>query len=251
MRTVFRTKDIPAAWEREYSRLGRALSLLIPRGPTVIGEIGCGRGQLTVPLALASPRARIFAVDQFSGPYSGHQGALEAALQETGLRENVSVVAEDGLGWLARQPPRTLHAVVSSEFLPELTSAEMSAFFRSSSRTIIRGGVTAHVFLSPTPRNRRQWLTIEADSSPLWSSHPPKEWFAPIPEMARNRLVKTGFSEVRIRSLLSGTRFIGPAASRQLRLWGVRETFDRRYREELADGVELPDWILLSGVQLS
>ena len=249
MRTISRPSDTAAAWAREYARLARAISLLLPKGPIVIGEIGCGRGQLTVPFSRASPRARIFAVDRFSGPYSGHRKALEEALRRADLSENVSVVAGDGLEWLARQPTRTLRAVISSEFLPELTRGEMSAFFRSSFHVLLPGGVTVHAFLSPDARNRRQELTIEADSNPLWTRHPPGQWFSPPVKLARDSLGAAGFCDVGARTLRSHFRFVRSAASQQLRKWSVRPSFDRQHREDLVDGLELPDWILLTGIR--
>jgi hypothetical protein len=46
-------------------------------------------------------------------------------------------------------------------------------------------------------RNPRQKLLIEADSNPVWTYTPPKEWFSPKPELVTRELRKSGFHRIR------------------------------------------------------
>lgn len=248
MRTVSDPRDLREAWEREYARLARRLSKLLPSEPVTLVEIGCGWGQLTIPLAAAVPAARIIAIDNFAGPYSSDREKLARALETNELTRRVRVLVSDGPKWLSRQRAGRFNAVLSGEFLSEVTAREMSAFFTACFRVVGAGGTTAHVFLSPNARTVGQGLTIEADTDLRWSTRPPAEWFSPSPEIARYTLARAGFTQVRIQVLPSDLRFAGGAARRQLRIWGVSEAFDRSRRGELTShGLELPDWVVLSG----
>ena len=136
---------------------------------------------------------------------------------------------------------------MSSEFLSELTTRTLLSFFESARRALKEAGVTVHAFLSPVPRNAGQKLTIEADSDPRWTEHPPAEWFSPPPDLTRESLVRVGFRGARIDVIRSRFRFVGPAAKVQLKSWGVRATFYRRHETALrSHGLELPDWVIVS-----
>jgi cyclopropane fatty-acyl-phospholipid synthase-like methyltransferase len=248
MRTVSDWRELQRNWIREYASLARRLGKLLPRHCETLAEIGCGRGQLTIPLARSQPDSQMVVIDSFVGPYVCDRRRLTKELARAKLVGRVQVVVGDALGWLARRRGHEFGAVVSSEFLPELRSKEMASFFRGCYRALRPEGVTVHCFLSPTPRNRSQQLTIEADSDPRWTQNPPREWFSPPPRDSVLGLAKAGFSEAHVETVPGQLRFVGPAARRQLRLWGVRETFAQRYGDELAgEGLELPDWVLLSG----
>ena len=138
---------------------------------------------------------------------------------------------------------------MSSEFLSELTTTGLSSFFTACRQALKGGGVTVHAFLSPDPRNDGQRLTIEADSDPQWTSHPPAEWFSPPPAVVQTSLENAGFEEVSIEVRRSRFGFAGPAAQGQLGRWGVREAFYRNREGALrAHGLELPDWLVLRGI---
>lgn len=246
--TISDPRDLRKAWEGEYARLARRLSKLLPSEPVSLVEIGCGRGELTIPLTIRAPAMRVLAIDRFAAPYSSDRERLVRALERNGLARRVRVLVRDGPTWLSRQRAGRFNAVISSEFLPEVTARELSAFFHACFRAIEAGGTTAHVFLSPVARNVAQRLTIEADSDPRWTPHLPREWFSPSPSVALSSLAKAGFGHAEIQLIPSRLRFAGRAARRQLRRWGVREAFDRSRRRELAaHGLELPDWLILSG----
>ncbi len=247
--TIVRTvRQSHKAWDNEYSRLARTIVRSLPFRSGEIVEIGCGRGRLTIALARHLPSARIVAIDRFVGPYSHDRTRLEDGLIRARVLDRVHVVSSDGLVWLGRRRSR-IRALITGELLPELSVRQMERLFRRTFRTLEDGGRTVHAFLSPVARNQRQRLTIEADSDPRWTRHPPTEWFAPPPKAASTCLRAAGFEDVRVRLLPSRIQFRGPAIAHQLRTWGVRPSFDRAHRRELEGGLELPDWILLSGVR--
>ena len=231
----------------EYARLAHRVSEVLPRRRLRLAEMGCGDGRLTIPLARAMPSAQLTAIDSFRGPYRKSRRELSRRVGRAGLSRRVEVVSQDGLRWLERQRPESLDAIVSSEFLPELTSKELASFFAGSFRATRDGGLAVHIFLSPRARNPAQRLVIRADSDPRWNRHPSREWFSPPPTLVESALGEVGFRQVRFRNVRSRLRFVGTAASAQLRSWRVRAAFGRRHLSRPEAGIELPDWIIAQG----
>ena len=250
MRVVSDLADLESAWTSEYARLARAIAALLPSEVTALVEVGCGRGQLTVSLVRNVAKAQGDVIDRFAGPYSSDREQLFERLKSAGLVDRVRVLSGDATKVLRRQPTGSLDAIVSGEFLSELTSSSLASFFESCHRSLRGGGVSVHAYLSPAPRNEGQRLTIEADSDPRWTNHPPAEWFSPSLETARRSITKTGFADVRVEVKRSRLRFTGLAAAAQLEGWGVRAGFYRNYEGALRKhGLELPDWVVLRGIR--
>lgn len=247
METISDPAEISGAWEEEYARLARIVSDYLPRPRRRVIELGCGAGRLTIPLAISSKGATLSAVDSFRGPYKEGCRELLQKLGRAGLKGRVTVIRADGLRWLDRQKAQYSDAVVSSELLPELTFAEMANLFANAFRVIRNGGITAHLFLSPTGRNPQQRLLIRADSDPRWTRRPPREWFSPPPRIVASALGAAGFTRVKTRLFRSRIRLEGEAAGYQLRTWGVRAAMLRRHRPQIEAGVELPDWVIARG----
>ena len=248
MRVIRDLLDIDRAWTTEYARLARAIKAVLPLKVGALVEVGCGSGQLTIPLARLVPEAQIDVIDRFEGPYSSDRSELLERLKSSGLVDRVRVLTGDATNFLRRLPSGSLDAVVSSEFLSELTTTGLSSFFTACRQALKEGGVTVHTFLSPDPQNDGQRLTIEADSDPRWTSHPPPQWFSPPRAVAQTALENADFGEVSVEIRRSRFRFTGPAARAQLRGWGVQDDFYRSREGALrAHGLELPDWIILGG----
>jgi cyclopropane fatty-acyl-phospholipid synthase-like methyltransferase len=248
MARITSERDLDEAWLRLHTSLARWLASWFPAKTGSILEVGCGRGQITVPLMELLPDVSITAVDSFLGPYSRDRVALLTRIRSAGETERVHAIKADALRWISSRSPETFDAVVSSELLPELDSKQMQGFFRNSFRVLRRGGTTTHLFLSPEARNPRQHLVIEADSDPRWSRHPPATWFSPNPRSAQRALSTAGFRTVQSATRRGGLIFTGPAARAQLKRWGVRPAFARAYGRTLREGgLELPDWVIVSG----
>ncbi len=248
---VTNEQELAGAWQDEYARLARAVARSMRPTPSEIVEVGGGDGAFTVPLALSLPVARLVVIDRYDAPYTSSHQRLVRALRRRDLLGRVRVVIGDARVDMRRLDlGRRSRAVVSCEFLSELTSAEMTGFFEACSRVLAVGGVTTHLFLAPVPRNASQRLTIDADTDPRWTRHPPREWFSPTPELVAASLTQCGFRRVRLQTLRSRIRMVGRAAQAQLRRWGVRETFAREHRRLLnGEGLELPDWMMLSATR--
>src|ERR671923_163753 len=106
------------AWSQQYRRLSQQFSRFLPRVGVLV-EIGCGRGQLTIPLAEKVPRLQIIGVDLFKGVYSRSRVELLSALRSHERRIGIKVVVGDYHAWLESQPESKYDAIISSEFLPE------------------------------------------------------------------------------------------------------------------------------------
>jgi len=189
-------------------------------------------------------------VDNFEGPYSWGRGVLESKLPREGLAQRVQVVVGDFAQWLSARCDCGFEAVVSSEFLGEIDSNEMTRFFVECYRVLRPGGITIQSFLSPIPRNSRQRLVIEANVNPRWTVFPPKEWLSPPSGLVREQLEKAGFGRVRRSTLRSNLTIKASAARRLLQTWNIKDEFRSEYGKELdEEGLEIPDWIVVSGIK--
>jgi ubiquinone/menaquinone biosynthesis C-methylase UbiE len=241
-------RKVESIYDHQYDYLARDFANLVPKRNGVLAEIGCGKGQLTVPLAKLLPRHRMNVVDKFSGSYSGTLRRLNHALSQAKLRSRVQVHIGDYLDWLSREFSDKYMGVISSEFLPEIDSYELFMFLSECYRVVRPGGLTGHSFLSPTPRNARQRLLIEADTNPIWTKTPPKEWFSPKPTVVVSELMRTGFRNVHVKRVKSNLIIRAEAVKVFLHSWDVRSAFWKTHKIELArEGLEVPDWVIVSG----
>ena len=238
------------ALSAQYERLARVLAEVIGSDASDIVELGCGRGQLTIPLARVIPSSKIVAVDGFQGPYRAWKQRLKEAVESASLEDRVKVVASDCWRWFKKEPSSRHNVLVSSELLPEFDSEELKQFISESHRVLKPRGLTVNSFLSPHGSNPRQRLFIEADSNPRWTKHPPKQWFSPPPELVRRELRQAGFVKIRTRTVPNRTRFVGRAVSTSLLSWGVKRGFLKQYHKRLnEEGLESPDWIVVEATK--
>ncbi len=248
MKLVSDPGEVWAAWTQQYERLSRRFATLLRSKTALLVEIGCGKGQLTIPLAILKRNHSIIAVDRFEGPYSADYEDFISTLSRRGLKRRIRIVVSDCFDWQGLQPDNKYDGVISSEFLPEIDSDELNDFLSECWRILKPGGVTIHSFLSPADRTRRQRLLIEADSNPKWTKDPPKEWFSPPPKLVLEQLRQTGFVKVTTSRLKSDLAFKANAARILLKTWGVRGAFWDNYREQLLGrGLEIPDWVIVVG----
>jgi len=241
-------KKVEDAYARQYENLASEIANLVPTREGILAEVGCGEGQLTVPLAKLLPHHRFNVVDKFTGPYSGTQSRLNQALFRAKLKSRVKVNVADYLDWLWEEFSDKYVGVISSEFLPEIDSYELSMFLSECYRVARPGGLTVHSFLSPIHRNRRQRLLIEADRNPKWTKTPPKEWFSPKPALVMSELRRAGFRNLHAEKAKSNLIIRADAARNFLHSWDVKSTFWKTHKAVLvAEGLEVPDWLIVSG----
>ena len=256
MRTETLTKplEFAAAWSKQYERLARIFADMLGERVRVTAEIGCGDGQLTIPLAKHAPNLQFILVDRFAdtahGSYSHNYKALRSSLKKTKLMKHARIVVSDYLRWITTQDDETYDAVISCEFLPEIDSAETKQFIRECYRLLKPRGVTVHSFLSPVPRNIRQRLLITADSNPMWTKTPPKEWFSPKPKLVIKELKRSGFQRIRRIIIRSNLIIKADAARSQLKKWEIKDSFFQAHKKLLnTGGFEIPDWVIISGIK--
>ena len=223
---------------------------MLPSREGVLVEVGSGQGQLTIPFANIVPRYKIIALDRFKGAYSGNQARLLSAIARNRLKTRIRVVASDYKAWLAAQPDSLYDGVISSEFLPEITSKRMVRFFDQCHRVTKPRGITVHSFLSPEPGNARQKRLIEADSNPKWTKTPPLEWFSPSQGIVVDYLRSAGFRKLQQTRLKSGLVIRSEAARQLLKDRDVRGSYWKLHGRVLErDGLEIPDWMIVGGIK--
>jgi cyclopropane fatty-acyl-phospholipid synthase-like methyltransferase len=240
-------KKVDDAYARQYDNLAREFEALLPTS-AFLAEVGCGMGQLTVPLAKLRRKYRFEVVDTFTGPYTGTLTRLKRALLRARLNHRVRVHKMDYLDWISDEFSGKYTGVISSEFLPEINSYELKTFLPECYRVLRRGGVTIHSFLSSSPRNRRQRLLIEADTRPVWTRTTPKEWFSPKPALVVSQLKHAGFRNVLAKRVKGNLVLRSNASRKLLESWDVKGSFWKEHRDRLEkDGLEIPDWVIISG----
>ena len=242
---------LETAWKRQYVRLSQLFSRLLPK-QGVVAEIGCGGGQLTIPLARRRPRGQIIGVDRFKGPYSNSRKVMSYALRGRRRKLGIRLVVSDYRTWLEGQPASKFDAIISSEFLPEIDSKSMRKFFVDCYRVLKPSGRIAHSFLSSRPRNAKQRRLIEADSDPRWTKTPPAEWFSPTSRRVVEYLKVAGFEKPSIEQLRSGLIIRSNAARQLLRDWDIRQAYWKYHQADLEnEGFEIPDWMIIWAVKPS
>jgi len=246
MTVVSTPKDFVNSWQNQYHVLARKIAGLLGSFGGTLVEIGCGKGQLTVPLAKLLSKWRIEAVDSFAYPYSADYKSLVSVVSAAGLKSRIRPVVSDYSKWLKSQQDSTFDSVITSEFLPELNYGEMRYFLSECHRIVRPGGISTHSFLSPIPKNRWQKLLIEADSDPRWTKTPPKQWFSPKPQIAAAELRRAGFKAIQTMRMKSNLRVKEEAAKFLLKDWDVRVSFWNAHKASLQrHGLEIPDWLIL------
>jgi len=223
---------------------------MVPKKAGVLVEVGSGEGQFTVPFANVVPQYKIIALDRFKGAYSGNQARFLSTIAKNRLKTRIKVVASDYNAWLAAQPDSIYDGVISSEFLPEITSKPMVRFFDQCHRVTKPGGITVHSFLSPEPANARQKRLIDADSNPKWTKTPPLEWFSPSQVIVLDYLRSAGFRRLQQIRLKSGLVIRSKAARQLLKDWDIRRSYWKLHIGTLEKhGFEIPDWIIVGGIK--
>jgi cyclopropane fatty-acyl-phospholipid synthase-like methyltransferase len=245
--------EVEKARHSQYQHLATSFARRLGDNSRRIAEVGCGGGRLTIPLMKRLGNCEFVLVDKFADTSAYvRREMLAVNLRKAKLRRRARVVVSDYLKWIHAENDATYDGVISCEFLPEITRLGIRGFFPECFRVLKAGGVTVHCFWSPTPRNSRQRLVIIADSDPSWTRTPPEEWFSPKPNLVTSGLKEAGFKDVSKATLMSHLVLREEAAKSELKRWEVRPTFYERYKSSLnKNGLEFPDWIIISATKSS
>ena len=147
METICEPRRLDHAWSAQYERLAQVFAQIIGSTTGDIVEIGCGRGQLTIPLSKQIPLSRIVAVDRFQGPYRGDRQRLRTALQNEGLKDRVKLVHSDCWRWFENQSCSAHDVLISSELLAELDLDRMTSLLNMTQRLGLGGIAVAFLDL--------------------------------------------------------------------------------------------------------
>ena len=153
MESVSRLAEFDFAWKQQYRMLAKEFARVLPKSGIIV-EIGCGEGQLTIPLARLV-RSRFVTVDSYAWPYATGYRSLLSKLSREKLKRQISLVKGDYRNFLSAQKEDLFEGVISSEFLPEIDSKQTPAFLSECHRILKPDGIAVCThFFRPFPRVR-------------------------------------------------------------------------------------------------
>lgn len=223
-------QDLERAWRLYYTRLAQHFASKVQgRKLRVILEAGCGKGQLTIPLARMMPeKVQMMAVDSSRGPYKGWLDELKESLEEEGLDERVRVIKAD-VRRIGTVPKQSVDLVVSNELLCDLPyDRELETALGEFRRILRPNGLMIHGEWSSFPTVEPQSFLVKH-----WPSWSPDQLF-PI-------MRKLGFHGVEVSYFDTTIHFGYECAVGELRAWGADNRFLRRHDRVLKRrGLDLP-----------
>jgi ubiquinone/menaquinone biosynthesis C-methylase UbiE len=222
--------DLAKAWTRYYDQLAAHFVEQIGRRRfRVILEAGCGRGQLTIPLLRRLPsNVKMIAVDSSKGPYAGWLKELGQELETIGLKGRVRLIESDARK-IKNVEDSSVDIVVSNELLCDLPfDSQLEKALTEFYRILKPGGLMIHGEWSSSPAAEPQAFLVKH-----WPSWTPDQLFA--------IMRKNGFREFQVTYFGTTIHFGYKNAVNELRGWGAKEIFLKRYDKLLKkDGIELP-----------
>jgi ubiquinone/menaquinone biosynthesis C-methylase UbiE len=225
-----RPADLAKARIKYYDQLAaHFLEQIGPRRFRVLLEAGCGRGQLTIPLLNRLPRnVRMIAVDSSTGPYAGWLKELGRDLRAVGLENRVRLIKSDARR-IRGVDDENVDLVVSNELLCDLPyDSQLEDAFREFYRILRPGGFMIHGEWSSSPAAEPQAFLV-------------KHWPSWTPDQLFTIMRKNGFHQFQVTYFGTTIHFGYENAVEELRSWGAKETFLRRYDKLLKrEGIELP-----------
>ncbi len=236
MVSVRTAKDLKLAVEQMYGRLAGFLMGSVDLScVSLVLEAGCGRGQLTFPLAeRMGERCKIIAFDISSGPYSGVLGALGRAVREKKLG-GVIKMAKGDVRNMFDIKDESVDLVISNELLCELDRRGLKSAMGELHRILKRGRQMVHAELSPFSENKAQELFIKANFYSMETMTPRPSWFSPTADEIAVNLRRTGFKKIHVKYFETNLKLGFNIAVRQLRRWKTAPTFLSRYEKELRE----------------
>ena len=242
METINTLKDLKVAVEQMYRRLADFLMENVDlRRVSLVLEAGCGRGQLTLPLAeRMGERCKIIAIDVSSGPYSGALRVLDKAVKRKKLGGVIKIVKGDVRNTFDIKD-ESVDLVISNELFCELDRRGLKSALGEFHRILKRGRQMVHAELNPFSENKAQELFIKANSYSMETMVPRPSWFSPTADEITVNLRRTDFTKIHVKYFETNFKLGFNIAVRQLRRWKTAPAFLSRYEKELRKyGLEYP-----------
>jgi ubiquinone/menaquinone biosynthesis C-methylase UbiE len=239
--SISKLNGLSPLWKRGYERLAGHFSTMIPDSEdSLILEIGCGRGQLTLPLSTRL-RGRIIALDDSPEVVA----TLGERLKNSGPSIQITTVASDADG--LHLGKGSVDCVISNFFLGWVDKEKASRIMASIYEVLREGGVMIHSDFNPYPENSAQAFVLE-QGRPENNLDPSVRWWTPdeVCEIAGEK----GFKNTEISFFDWDLKFDYPLAIEQLKRWGAKPEFIRERERSLRNmGMELPKSFMVRAVK--
>lgn len=211
---------------------------------SVILEAGCGRGQLTIPLAKKAKEImrdfKIIAFDASAGPYEHALDVLKEKVMKESLEKFIVTIRGDVRNMKAIDG-ESVDVIISNELFCDLGREGLEKALNEFYRILKLDGQMAHGELSPVPENAAQKLLIEADSYSLETLTPEYEWFSPFSDEVAAIMHKVGFKEIMVKYFETRVRLSFSDGVKQLREWNINPAFiEKRVDDLKKHGLEFP-----------
>jgi cyclopropane fatty-acyl-phospholipid synthase-like methyltransferase len=225
-------------WREGYTRLAEFTSSLLPNSSqSTIVELGCGRGQLTIPLARFY-NGEIVCVDMSKICMETLQKTVDAS----GIDDRIDLItsgAED-----IQLNGAKFDAVLSNFFVGWLSQDAAQRVMEKTFDLLREGGITIHSDFIPEAHSPAQAIAIEQGKS-VNNFSPSAKWWNP--NEFSDVLRESGLKEIKIESFDWNLKFKYEDAVEQLKSWGARPVFISSKKRELRDyGLEIPKSFVLS-----
>ncbi len=225
-------ENLSLLWQRGYERLAKRFSsLLTDKKDSTLLELGCGRGQLTIPLA-RSFGGGIIATDNELKNIE----ALKKNIKINHLNGKVTPVFADAAS--IELDKSSLDAIVSNFFLGWVDEDSFKDIMRRLKSTLKTGGIVVHSDFSPLPENPSQEIALEQGFFKN-NTDPSQKWWSPVE--VEKVLMDTGFKSIDVASFDWEMTLDSHLAVEQLKRWGAKPGFINANKGILkTHGMELP-----------
>lgn len=225
-------REFEKRWELWYDSLANLMTApLRNTGEVVVLEAGCGDGNLTIPLALHLPNARIIGFDLSTGPYEGCLNRLRERIRAKKLDSQVEMISGDVRNMVEIEDS-SVDVLVSNELLCDLNWAGLRRAMEEFHRVLRTSGVTVHGVLSPVAAGRTQELLILSDAYSI-EQIPNREWFSPTADEVAAAMKQAGFRDIKTTFVDPDLQLSYEVAVLLLRKWGTRNEFFEKFDNEL------------------
>jgi len=233
--------SISRKWKTGYERLARTIATCLPDSEeAVFLELGCGKGQLTLPLARALA-AKLKAVDRSEEEVKALRRRLAQARLDGKVECWVKGIEELEL------PGSSISGAVSNFLLGWLSEQEMLGMMRRCLHWIEDTGVMVHSDLLPIAESPAQEIALEQASALNNTLPSVKLW---TPDEVVDLAERAGFSQASVRYFDWRLSFSYEEAVEQLRRWHAKPEFIESRRMELREhGMEMPRSFIVSAVR--
>lgn len=225
-------------WQRGYNRLAAHLAGLLPESENAtLLELGCGRGQLTVPLALKL-KGRLLAIDSSAENIT----ELRKELKARNLQDRVT--ARVGVAEGLQLAPQSIDAALSNFFLGWLDKEKAKEVMNRLHIVLKKGGLMVHCDFLPFPETPAQAIAIEQGKEEN-NLNPSPRWWGP--EEICEIIKWAGFADINVSYFDWNIKFDYEMAVGQLERWEARPEFIRAKEKDLkTHGMELPKSFIIT-----